>query len=326
MNEASSRYVDNLAMDKLIAEKLSRTSHSPWNSSYNNIENLFDNLDKLKLDVSSVYTGNINGCTCFLIPSFLTTQHSFQNNTIYLYSYTANKPTGNVLLLHGLFDNSLINYTFLIRMLNGMNLNVFFMTLPYHIERTPAESSFSGEFFLSADIYRSQHAFRQAVFDVEACLQFISVISNFPVIIAGFSLGGCIAFRYYILRKYSIGTFMINPVADLSGIMWDNPLLKTVLCDLKKSGISRKTCEEAYFELDPVKNLGPDFDNKRIHMVYSLYDQIVEAEKSETLIRTAGLNSTNAYNSGHLNILRVPKLSRDIYDFFRRIESSKEDT
>lgn len=321
MNEASSKYVDNLALDKLITEKLSRTSHSPWNSYFNNVENMFDNLDKLKLDVSRVSTEHVNDGTCFLIPSFLPAQHFCQNNTIFLYSHTVNKPAGNVLLLHGLFDNSPVNYTFLIRMLNEMSLNVFFMTLPFHIERTPAESSFSGEFFLSADIYRSQYAFRQAVFDVEACFQFINGINDLPVIIAGFSLGGCIAFRYYILRKYSVGTFIINPVTDLSGIMWDNPLLKTVLRDLINSGISRKACEEAYFELDPMKNLSPDFDNKRIHMVYSLYDQIVEAKKSETLIRAASLSSTNAYNSGHLNVLRVPKLSRDIYEFFKRVEN-----
>lgn len=318
MNEASSKFVDNLALEKLIT-KISQVRHSPDLSVFVREEKPFHALEKYHLDISIVTTRKNDQAKWFEIPSLEADSPYPENNTVYLYHYPASNPAGNVLLLHGLFDDNMFNYAYLIKLLNEVNFNVFFMILPYHLWRKPAVSSFSGEYFLSADIYRFQHAFQQAVYDIEASLQWIQHYNAFPTILAGFSMGGAVSFRYSILKKQAIGTFLINPVTDLSGILWDNPLLITVGRELQNSGFDMKISAAIFKELDPCENLSPDFNSRNIAMVYSLYDQIIAEGKNKMFIQQTGIQNLHIYHAGHLNILRVPKLAMDIRDFFEKL-------
>jgi pimeloyl-ACP methyl ester carboxylesterase len=318
MNEASSKFVDNLALERLIT-KISQVRHSPDRSVFVREETPFHWIEHYHLDISAVSARGNNQTKWFEIPSLNTASPYPENDTVYLYYYPASNPSGNVLLLHGLFDDNMFNYAYLIKLLNEVNFNVFFMVLPYHLQRKPAASSFSGEYFLSADIYRFQRAFQQAVYDIEASLQWIQHYNEFPTILAGFSMGGAVAFRYSILRKRAIGTFLINPVTDLSGILWDNPLLITVGQDLQNSGFDMKTSAAIFKELDPCENLRSDFNGRNIAMIYSLYDQIIAEDKNKMFIQRTGIQNVHRYHAGHLNILRVPKLAMDIRDFFLKL-------
>lgn len=318
MNEASSKFVDNLALERLIT-KISQVHHSPNLSVFVREEMPFHPVEKYHLDISAVRVQENNQATWFEIPSWEAASPYPENDTVYLYHYPASTPGGNVLLLHGLFDDNMFNYAYLIKLLNEVNFNVFFMILPYHLHRKPAASSFSGEYFLSTDIYRFQHAFQQAVYDIEASLQWIQHYNTLPTILAGFSMGGAVSFRYSILKKQAIGTFLINPVTDLSGILWDNPLLITVGQDLQNSGFDMKISAAIFKELDPCENLNPDFDGRNIAMIYSLYDQIIAESKNKMFIKRTGIQNIHMYHAGHLNILRVPKLAMDIRAFFDRI-------
>jgi predicted alpha/beta hydrolase family esterase len=324
MNEASSKFVDNLALERLINDKVSKVRHSPLNSMFIPEEKPFHNIEKLHLDIS-VVSGKENGNTrWFEIPSFENASPYPENNTIYLYNYPAAVPDGNILLLHGLFDENMFNCAYLIRLLNELNFNVFYMVMPYHFQRRPAASLFSGEYFFSADIYRTQNAFKQAVFDVEASLQFIKHHNPLPVILAGFSMGGCVSFRYYLLKKQTIGTFLLNPVTDLSRIIWDNPLLVTVGRDLLNSGFDLNRCAAIFRELDPCENLDPDLEPRNIAVVHSIYDQIIEEPKFKRFIERTGIQNVHSYHAGHLNILRVPKLATDIRHFFKKQNNMDE--
>ena len=122
-------------------------------------------------------------------------------------------------VLHGLFDDNIMNYSYLFRLLNSLNLNVYFMTMPYHFDRKPKESLFSGEYFVSGDIFRTQNDFKQAVLDIDASLQFIKRENLLPTLLTGFSMGGCVALRHYILNKQEIPTFLINPVTDFCEVL-----------------------------------------------------------------------------------------------------------
>jgi len=53
----------------------------------------------------------------------------------------------------------------------------------------------------------------------------IGNINTLPCLLVGFSMGGCISFRYHMLRDSFKGTFLINPVTDMLLLVWDNPLL-----------------------------------------------------------------------------------------------------
>lgn len=324
MNESSSKFVDNLALERLLNEKISKVSHSPVNSKFGPEENLFHNLGKKTLDLSAVQPQESGNSRWFEIPSFEASPHYPENNTIYLHDYPAPVSDGNILLLHGLFDDNMFNYAYLIRLLNELKFNVFFMVQPYHFQRKPAASIFSGEYFFSADIYRTQNALKQAIYDIEACLQFIGHHNALPTLLAGFSMGGTVSFRYYLLTNQTIGTFLINPVTDLTRVIWDNPLLVAIGRDLQISGFDPDRCAAIFKELDPCKNLARWGNLPNLMAVYSKYDQIIDEQKNKLFIEQTGIQNMFSYHAGHLNILRVPKLANDIRHFFEKQNRSNK--
>lgn len=315
MNEASSKFVDNLAMDKLLNEKLRKVNHSSKHSVFVPAEGLFTNAKK-RLNFSEVnYTKIGNTRKRIEIPSFESSTYYSENNSIYLYNYPAQNAKHNILFVHGLFDDNIVNYDYLFKLLNEYNFNVYFMTMPYHFDRRPKTSLFSGEYFFSADIFRTQNAFKQAVLDIDASLQYIGSENDLPKAIVGFSMGGCVSLRHYILKKQEIPTFLINPVTNLCEVLWDSPLFETIGSDLINSGYDMKKCEKFFVEMDPSKNIDGSFRNDNIAMAYSSYDQVIEERKYMRFINMTGIKKTFTYHSGHLNVLRVPKLAKDICDF-----------
>ncbi|HEY9061760.1 MAG TPA: alpha/beta hydrolase [Pseudobacteroides sp.] len=322
MNEASSKFVDKLAMEKLISEKLAKVRHSPDDSFFKKDEISLNCIDDLQLEKSQIKLVDIvNGISHFQIPSFYKQPHYLENNLINIYYYPSDNPQCNILLLHGLFDDNMANYLFLIKQLNELNFNIYFMVLPYHFERRPEGSFFGGEYFFSADLFRTRNAFKQTVLDIEASMQFIGYHNSMPKRILGFSMGGCAAFRYYLLKKSLIKTFLLNPVTEFKKLAWDNNLLLTVGRDLDESLMSRDEVLKILAEIDPCENIGPDFKVDNLTMVYSIYDQVIEKVKYDAFINKIGIKNAIEYSSGHLNVLRVPRLSRDIFKFLNNDES-----
>ncbi len=316
MNETSSKFVDNFAKNRILNDKMSKVSHSPENSYFVENDKPFEAFNQYKPDLSNIRRKKEeDGSCCFSFASFFSTEHYKENGFIRLYHYPAKDTIGNILLVHGLYDESLPNYAYLIKLLNELKLDVFFMVLPYHFDRKPEESLFSGEYFLSADIFRSQNAYIQSVYDIHGSLEFVKNFNALPTLLVGFSMGGNISFRYFLLGR-PMGLFLINPVTELSRLILDNPLTVLIKRDLDKFGYDEEFYKRIFKDIDPCNNLDANYDAESIAIAYSVYDQIIEEEKYKKFIDTVCLKSVNSYNAGHLNMLRVPRLSRDIYDFF----------
>ena len=317
MNEASSKFVDNIAMEKIKNEKLFKVSHSPINSHFVYDELSLANINSKKVDISTLkYSKAAGGFDLIEIPSFYNTLPYKENNTIYLYNSNCDDSIGNILFVHGLYDEHLLNYTFLIKMLNEFKFNVFMMTLPYHHKRKPKNSLFSGEYFLSADVYRTKKAFIQSVYDIEACMQYINHVDKKPLLLVGFSMGGFVSLKYYTIKNKIDGVVLINPVFSLSKLVWENPLLESVRNDLKKHRWNEKATDAVFEEVEVFNKSYTHVDFKSVALLYSIYDQLIEEKKYKAFIEKTNVKNVNIYHAGHLNILRVPKLSKDIYNFF----------
>lgn len=319
MNEASSKYVDNLAINKLLNEKLKKVNHSPKHSVFVPAKGLFSNQNNVLSFSGIKYHTDNTTVRRIDIPSFESSTFYSENNTVYLYNYPAQNAQANILFVHGLFDDNMMNYSYLFKLLNSLNLNVYFMTMPYHFDRKPKESLFSGEYFLSGDIFRTQNAFKQAVLDIEASFQFIRKENLLPILLVGFSMGGCVSLRHYILKEQEQPTFLINPVTDFCEVLWDSPLFVTIGKDLIDSGYDMQECKKFFVEMDPSNFIDDSFKSDRIAMVYSCYDQVISEKKYSKFINRAGIKNVYPYHSGHLNILRVPKLAKDIKEFTEKV-------
>lgn len=318
MDEKSSKFVDKLALEILINEKLSKVRHSPDNSYFKNKDINFDDFSGNLLQKTDVdFAGTVNGVSLFNIPSFYKQELHIENNLIPVYFHPAQNPKSNILMVHGLFDENSANFLFLIKQLCDLNFNVYFMALPYHFNRKPKESSFGGEYFFSADLYRTRNAFKQAVLDVEATKQFINFNNDMPINILGFSMGGCVVFQYYLLNKCGIKTYLLNPVTEFKRLPWDNTLLLSIGRDLKESSVREDTILKIFTEIDPCEKIGLDFNGENMAIGYSVYDQVIKKRKYDSFIKKTGIKNVTEYSAGHLNVLRVPRLARDIHGFLR---------
>ena len=123
------------------------------------------------------YSKAAGGFELIEIPSLYKTLPYKENNSIYLHNSQCDDNIGNILFIHGLYDEHLLNYTFLIKMLNELKFNVYIMELPYHHKRKPKTVSLAGNIFKCRCV-QNKKAFIQSIYDVEACMQFINYVDK----------------------------------------------------------------------------------------------------------------------------------------------------
>jgi esterase/lipase len=203
--------------------------------------------------------------------------------------------------------------------LNNAGFDVKLLTLPFHYERKPESSLFSGEYFWSADIVCTRNAFRQAVCEMYQIYTWFVKNSDKPIFITGFSMGGAVSLMLTIIYNEIRGLQIINPAAAFSDIVWDSPLCRTIRDDYIKAGYSIEDIQRAFTIFEPVGAKKIDIDRQRINLIYGLYDQVTDLQQYNKLIEKWGLKKVAQFNSGHLNILRVPRLADDITAFFKNL-------
>lgn len=59
------------------------------------------------------------------------------------------------------------------RIMNDLGWNMYYYSLPYHFEREPENSLYSGELMISANIDRTIESTRQAIVDLRALIHWI---------------------------------------------------------------------------------------------------------------------------------------------------------
>jgi len=156
------------------------------------------------------------------------------------------------------------------------------------------------------------------MYDIEVSYMFIKSFDPLETVLTGFSMGGCMAYKYFVLKGQTVKTFLFNPVTELSTLVLDNPLLTTIGKDIINSGFDMDEYTKMLQELDPCHSIDYQTDNNMIAVVYSIYDQIISEKKYKRFIEKTGINNVNVYSAGHLNVLRVPRLAVDIVDFLTK--------
>lgn len=311
MNEASSKFVDQIAVEKLIHEKLKHVHHVPG-SMTDPPDGGFDGLQGLSWP-ERVTELNVHGGVQLSFASPLRSGDP-ENDRATVLQRPARDPAGDLVFVHGLFEDNLKIYDWLFAELNKQGLNVHLLMLPYHYDRKPRQSLFSGEFFWSGDISRSVRAYRQAVYDLHHLHQYLRRRSGQPVWIVGFSMGGGVALSLAGHMALD-GVFAINPVCNFSELVWTSTLFSTIRSDLEANGVGLDDVRARFAQVDPfsVERIltVPD----RITLGRSLYDQINDPGNYDLLVAKWHLKHVRAYKAGHLNVLRAPRLAADIAAF-----------
>lgn len=319
MNEQSSRYVDTIAINRIIEAKLSKVRHSPEKSRFKLIEgNPFEDIESINIEHLDVEYYKADNFEKLRFESPINTSYR-ENDCVSVIAHDTPNAIGNIVFVHGLYEDNLSIYHFLVTMLNKMGLNVYLMMLPYHYDRMPEKSVFSGEYFWSADVARSQWSLKQAVYDLYATYKIVSDKSSLPICITGFSMGGCISLLLASACKDIDNLFIINSASILSKLTWESKLLVNVKNELCNYGYSLEDVKRVMINFEPLSRQNNYLFEKSIVLAYGLYDQIVLQEDYQYLINKIKFHQVHEYSAGHLNILRVPKLANDILRAFSHI-------
>lgn len=310
MDEASSKFVDRLVMEKLLEEKLRKVRHSP-EGGMDDPTSLGDALRMVATSPLPTVSETENG---FRFATPFLSGHP-ENDHCDVVVHRAEASRGAIVFLHGLFEESRGLYDFLFRNLLRMGFDIYQSTLPYHYSRKPASSSFGGEFFWSANFLRTSAAFRQAVCELHLLERIVAQRTEHPPLVCGFSMGGCVSLLLASLREDLHGVFAINPASTLSGIVWDSPLCSTIKADFLAAGRSVEELRTAFARFEPLGVEHPTLATERIHLCYGIYDQVTSLEQYESFARAWNLANTTALKAGHMNTLRTPRLAGDIADF-----------
>jgi pimeloyl-ACP methyl ester carboxylesterase len=282
MDEASSRFVDRIAMDKLVQDKLARVHHHPAQP----------------LPPPMAFAGTLDPGGAHLV------------------SYPVDRPRGTVLFVHGLFEDQREIYGFLFSGLRRLGYSIELYSLPHHYERKSPDSLFAGEFFFSADVVRTRQAFLQAAAELSAILARLRQESPGPVFLAGFSMGASLVLLLSTLVESIDGACAINPPAVFPELIWTSPLCRTIRADLETAGVTADSVGRYFRDIDPISIDRTLADPGRILMIQALYDLVTEQRQYEALANTWKFPHRIRYNAGHLNTLRVPRLADDMVRFF----------
>ncbi|WP_458110456.1 alpha/beta hydrolase family protein [Bacillus sp. PK6-013] len=226
----------------------------------------------------------------------------------------------NVIFVHGWRMDSYdrIKKIFHNRMMNDLGWNMYYYSLPYHFEREPEYSLYSGELMISAHLNRTVESTRQAVVDLRALIHWIKANKTGPVIIVGVSLGGWMTNLLAALETEIDIVVSIFYANRLSYAIWNTIPGKFIREELEQYGVTYEDLQ-TYWEITDPSQAVPKVNKDHILLISAVHDQHVHLEDADKLWESWGKPERHLYNCGHAGIVLCrKKLALDTISFIRK--------
>lgn len=248
-----------------------------------------------------------------------------ENRTAVAELYRPRRPgRGTLLYLHGWMAPSFemeARYLFA-PLVERWGVTLLALALPFHMDRRPAVSSFSGEFFISADLTRTLEALRQAVAETRALLAWMRSETDGPVALAGISLGALVAALALGGGAEPDLTLLALTPADPAHTLAEAPLLRHVRAACRSNGVTPEQLDEWAPLVRPTA-LRPGIPPERLFLVHGYDDRISFPEDVIELWQAWGRPPLAWYRGGHFTILLSPRrVLRLCLDFLEQLRSA----
>lgn len=193
--------------------------------------------------------------------------------------------------------------------------NVYSYILPFHMERCPDTSLFSGEYFYSANVNRTLKSVQQSISDIRALISYLKEKRNDKVIVIGLSLGGLITNLLCEVEKnidMLISLFYAN---DLSFTAFETIPGKFIKEDFIKNNFDINILRKAWSLINPSMKK-PIIDIDKILLISGIYDRYVLNEDTDRLWVNWDKPQRYIYNCGHSGIVLLKnRIKYDVLKF-----------
>ncbi len=230
-----------------------------------------------------------------------------------------NNNAPNVIFVHGWRMNSTerIENIYHEKMID-LEWNMYYFTLPYHFERKPESSLFSGEYMVSANIQRTVESTQQAVVDLRALIHWIKENKEGSVILIGVSLGGIITNLTALVEPEIDVLTSVFYANRLSYSIWKTNPGKYIKKDLEENGVTYEQLKECWKATEPSQS-SPVMKKENVLLISATQDQYVHMEDTSYLWESWGKPTRYLYNCGHAGIvLNKKKIAADTIEFIRK--------
>ena len=260
------------------------------------------------------------GKSLITFPSNITTPYP-ENNTVYAtyrqpQERDQHKNKGIIIMLHGWKIASQKFYTLFMRRFLKEGYGVIFLELPYHLHRTP-QKSYSGEYFITANLQRTVEAYHQAVLDVRCLIDFcIKETKN--VALWGTSLGAITAALTVPFDPRIKGIISIVGGGNIAGICWTGISTTQVKRDCVQHNITFETVQNYWRLIDPVTYTTHSV-RKKMLMINAEKDEYIAREFTLQLWEKCGKPRIVWLPTGHVSfVLYYNKVMRECLGFLEK--------
>ncbi|HEK9103472.1 TPA: alpha/beta hydrolase [Bacillus pseudomycoides] len=230
-----------------------------------------------------------------------------------------NEDSPNVILVHGWRMDSIDKVKNIFqKMMMDLGWNMYYFTMPYHFNREPGSSLYSGEYMISANVERTVEASQQAVADLRGLIHWLKENKKGQVILIGISLGG------FITNLTALVEPQINVLASifyanrLSYSIWKTNPGKYIKKDLQEHGVTYEDLINHWKITEPSQS-APVINKDNILLISAKNDQYVHIQDTDYLWESWGKPTRYVYNGGHAGIvLNRNKISTDTIQFIRK--------
>jgi len=222
----------------------------------------------------------------------------------------------NVIFVHGWRADSLdrLGKVFLDSFIER-NYNIYNYVLPFHMERSPNESLYSGEYFVSADVSRTLKSEQQAVSDIRSLISSIKTDKKSKVIVIGLSLGGITTNLLSEVEEnidVLISLFYAN---DLSYTIFETEAGKYIKKDFLRNNFDYSLLKRSWKVINPSLRK-PVINLNKILLVSGKYDKYVIDKDTDILWKNWAKPKRYIYSCGHSGIvLSKNKIKKDVLEF-----------
>lgn len=197
------------------------------------------------------------------------------------------RPGSALVVVHGAFAASWAKVRLFLPPPGEAEWDTFLVELPHHMRRQRADSKYSGQLMVSANVPRLVRAVLRSEAEARALVLGLRRAGYERIVLAGLSLGAN-AVLQAVLRVPVNGVVAIVPAVNACASLWESVLGEALRPAAQAAGFTDETVRRALRLITPLHMGQPVMDGRRTLFVYGENDLLCPPAPIEDLRRAWG--------------------------------------